>query len=213
MYYKTSLYTYNDFLNENNTAKIDKDIKIVSDAGVNKNLKNINRIDEIFNTDYNNIKYDIEKYKSPIYHDEENITYFFDSKNGNEYRLDLVVLKENDDDLKDKRLHNKKFISVSFSIGNATELNYDDITNKNELYDVMSRLKYLIKLNEDLILNDYVFMFGKPDDGKLKMYEYFIKICFPDYKLIIDYTSGFPNTNIGFYLIKYNEAIDTVTST
>jgi len=45
-------------------------------------------------------------------------------------------------------------------------------------------------------------MFGKPSDDKIRMYEYFIKICFPDYKLVIDYTSGFPNTNIGYYLIK-----------
>jgi hypothetical protein len=45
-------------------------------------------------------------------------------------------------------------------------------------------------------------MFGKPSDDKIRMYEYFIKISFPDYKLVIDYTSGFSNTNIGYYLIK-----------
>jgi hypothetical protein len=61
---------------------------------------------------------------------------------------------------------------------------------------------FTIQLNEYKTKDNYVFMFGKPSDDKIRMYEYFIKICFPDYKLVIDYTSGFPNINIGYYLIK-----------
>jgi hypothetical protein len=69
--------------------------------------------------------------------------------------------------------------------------------------------------------NNYIFMFGKPNDNKINMYEYFIKICFPDYKLIKDYTypgkcllfncSGFKFTNVGYYLIhkNYEDLLDT----
>lgn len=45
-------------------------------------------------------------------------------------------------------------------------------------------------------------MFGRPNENKINMYEYFIKMCFPDSKLILDFTSGFPNTNIKYYFVK-----------
>ena len=104
--------------------------------------------------------------------------------------------------IKDVRLHDKKFISVSFSKFDATEDDYDKETNLYELYDVMSRIRFLIKLNEYRLESNYIFMFGKPNENKINMYEYFIKICFPDYKLIKDHTSGFKSTNVGYYFIK-----------
>lgn len=201
IYYKTSLYTYNEFLKENKTNRLSKTEKLdQSGAGVVKFL-NIEKIDEIFDSKIDKLEYKEEKYKHSKYTGEENITYFFKSKSDTEYRLDLVILIEKDSDLKDVRLHNKKFISVSFSLSNSNEENYDEQTGLDELYDVMSRIRYLIELNEYKTKYDYIFMFGKPADNKIKMYEYFIKICFPDYRLIKDYTSGFTNTNIGYYLV------------
>ena len=129
-------------------------------------------------------------------------TYFFKSKSDTEYRLDLVILIEQNSSLKDQRLYDKKFISVSFSLSDSKEENYDNETGLDELYDVMSRIRYLIELNEYKTKNGYIFMFGKPSINKIKMYEYFIKICFPDYRLVLDFTSGFPNTSVGYYLIK-----------
>ena len=203
IYYKTTLYTYNEFLKENNTDRLSKNEKIKSPgAGLSKYISNIEKIDEIFDSKLDKLDFKEEVYDHPVYEGEKNTTYFFKSKRGNEYRLDLVILMESNSNLKDNRLHNKKFISVSFSISDATDDNYDDVTNKNELYDVMSRIRYLIKLNEYRINNGYVFMFGKPDEEKINMYSMFIKICFPDYKLIVDYTSGFPNTNVGYYFVK-----------
>jgi hypothetical protein len=202
-YYKTSLFTYNEFIKENKSNRLSKNEKIKYNTGVVKYL-NIENINEVFDKELNYLDYDIESYKHKVYRDEKNITYFFNSKKNNRYRLDLVILKENNEDLKDKRLHNKKFISVSFSKFDATDYDYDNETNLYELYDVMSRIRYLIKINEHKMKNNYIFMFGKPNDNKINMYEYFIKICFPDYKLIKDYTSGFKFTNVGYYLIHKN---------
>jgi hypothetical protein len=198
-YYKTSLYTYNEFLKENKTNRLSKYEKIEgSDSGTVKYLK----IDEIFNREINELDFEKEDYQHSNYKDEKNTTYWFKTKSDTKYRLDLVILKEDNSDLKDIRLHNKKFISVSFSLAESDSEDYDTVTNKNEIYDLMSRIRYLIELNEFKIKNDYVFMFGKPADSKIKMYENFIKICFPDFILIKDYTSGFSNTNVGYYLFK-----------
>ena len=198
-YYKTSLYTYNEFLKENKTNRLSKYEKIEgSDSGTVKYLK----IDEIFNREINELDFEKEDYQHSNYKDEKNTTYWFKTKSDTKYRLDLVILKEDNSNLKDIRLHNKKFISISFSLADSNSEDYDTVTNRNEIYDLMSRIRYLIELNEFKIKRDYVFMFGKPADSKIKMYENFIKVCFPDYILIKDYTSGFPNTNVGYYLFK-----------
>lgn len=196
--YKTSLYTYNEFVKENKTNRLSKNEKLEQPGAGVVNFLNIEKIDEIFDSKIDKLEYK-EKATDRL---NGNITYFFKSKSNTEYRLDLVVLLEKNEDLKDKRLHNKKFISVSFSLSSSNYENYDDQKNLNELYDVMSRIRYLIQLNEYKTNLNYVFMFGKPAENKINMYKYFIKICFPDYKLVIDYTSGFPNTNVGYYLIK-----------
>lgn len=199
IYYKTTLKTYNQFLNENKTDRLSKDEKIHI-SNIVKYL-NIEKIDEIFNTHIDHLDYEKKEYKHPKWKDENNITYIFKSKNDVEYRLDLVILKEDNEMLNDQRLHDKKFISVSFSLSDSNEENYDVPTNLHELYDLMARIRFLISLNEYKTDMDYVFMFGKPSKSKMKMYENFIKICFPDYTLIKDWTSGFPNTKTGYYLI------------
>lgn len=202
-YYKTTMYTYDEFLKENKTDRLSKTEKIKYDTGVVKYL-NIEKINEIFDKELDHLDYDINVYKHPVYENEENITYFFNTEKNNRYRLDLVILKENNKDLKDIRLHNKKFISVSFSKSDATEDDYDNETNLYELYDIMSRIRYLIKLNEYKIENNYVFMFGKPNENKINMYEYFIKMCFPNYILIKDHTSGCKWTDVGYFLRNKN---------
>ena len=200
MNYKTTLYTYNQFLKENGTDKLTKFEKIYSGDPLPYNISNLN---EIFNSEINKLEYQVESIKNLKYPEELDYIYRFESKNNNKYRLDLVIIKE-DNPLKDIRLHNKIFISVSFSISDATEENYDDETNFYESYDLMNRIKYLIDIHKTKIdENKYIFMFGQPErNDKTEFYRYFIKICFPDYILIKDKTSGFPKTDIGFYLLK-----------
>ncbi|MCK9445988.1 hypothetical protein M0Q50_03750 [bacterium] len=186
------------------------------------------KINEIFDGDYQKKINNPVKYKSKII-GEFNYEFNFKTKNDNEYRLDFVKLEEiqpneikkqelnkieneikkNSDNpcfykqyIHDERLIDKVFISVSFSIIDATEIDYDIKTKRNESIDVLENVmhivKYFMKNN-----NEYIYMFGDPNDNeKIKVYNLIIQKCFSDYEIICDYTSGFKNTNIGYYLIK-----------
>lgn len=198
-YYKVSLFTYNEFLKEYKSDNLARFHKIYYSKGIPKGMK----IDEIFDAEYKNVDHTISEYPHPEYDNEFNYTYHFDSKNGNSYRLDFVILMEDNNNLVNKILHDKKFISVGYSLSDRNDKNYDDPTNLEEQYDLLGRIIFLINefkknINEEV----YTFMFGKPSDKKYSMYKYILDKCFPDYKIIKDFTSGFDNTTIGFYLIR-----------
>jgi len=196
--YKVSLQTYQNFIKENNTDKLSRFESIYSGDSLPDGIN----LNEIFDSKINQLNYKEESYDNN-YPNEKNWVYYFDSKNGNHYRLDMVILKEDNNSLEDIRLHNKTFISISFSLADANIENYDDETSFNEIYDLMSRIKYLIDIHKSKITDNYVFMFGQPErDEKFNLYKYFIKICFPNYILIKDITTHFSKTNIGYYLIK-----------
>jgi len=199
-YYKVSLFTYSEFLKEYKSDNLTKYHKIFCSKGIPDGMM----IDEIFDTEYKNVDYTVSKYPHPKYPNEFNYTYFFNSKNGNEYRLDFVTLIEDNNNLKNEILHNKKFISLGYSLANSTEKNYDDPTDLKEQYDLLNRVKFLIsEFKKDIDEKIYIFMFGKPSDKKYSMYKYILEKCFPNYKIIKDFTSGFENTTIGFYLIPF----------
>jgi len=198
-YYKVSLFTYNEFLKEYKTDNLARFHKIYYSKGIPKGMK----IDEIFDTEYENVDYTISKYLHPEYKNEFNYTYHFDSKNGNSYRLDFVTLIEDNSNLVNKILHDKKFISIGYSLSDRNDKNYDDPTNLEEQYDLLGRIIFLInEFKKNINEKFYTFMFGKPSDKKYSMYKYILVKCFPDYKIIKDFTSGFDTTTIGFYLIR-----------
>lgn len=199
-YIITSLKTYNNYISRYNTNNLSKKLKLhVS------NIPNDLKINEIFNNELNlieDIDFNIEKYKNFKYSDENNYIYYFELKNI-KYRLDFVIIKEINENLTNKRLHNKKFISISFSLKESGIENYDIPTRLNNQYDVMNYIIFLINDFKNKINNDYIFMFGDPnDDRKVNIYKFIIKQCFSDYEIIKDYTSGFSNSNIGYYLCK-----------
>ena len=199
-YIQTTLKTYNDFFNENNTNLLSKKLKLHV-TKIPKYLK----LDEIFDTDLNlveNVDFEVIEYPHQKYN-EKNYIYYFKLKDV-DYRIDFVIIKEDNEKLKNKKLHDKKFISISFSLKSTNEDDYDIPTELNNQYQVMNYIIYLVnhfKLNK--IKSNYIFMFGDPiDTRKVNIYEFIVKQCFPDYKIKKDYTSGFPNTKIGYYLIK-----------
>lgn len=198
-YYSVSLYTYNEFLKENNNSnRINKFSKIQCHKGIPKYLV----LNEIFETDNIDINFTLQEIDHPEFIGYKNSIYRFGTKKNNDYRIDFVFLKENNKDLKDPRLHNHYFISIGFSPNNATIDTYDELTKKREEFEVLTNVIYILKEYKKTHKYD-IFMFGDPNEQKkLSIYEYIIEKCFPDYKLIIDYTSGFDKTNIGYYLIK-----------
>jgi hypothetical protein len=198
-YIQTTLKTYDDFVLENNTDVLSKKLKL----HVSKMPKYL-KIDEIFDSNFKlveNVDFYITEYNHFKYKEEKNYIYSFTIKDI-DYRLDFIVLRENNNNLKNAELYDKNFISISFSLKNRKSEDYDIPTELNNQYEVMNYIIYLINNFKDKINEDYIFMFGDPKDNrKFNIYEFIVKQCFPNYKIIKDYSSGFTNTNIGFYLI------------
>ena len=204
---RVSFETYNQYLTENKNNRLSKFVKIYPPSNFPPKYTNIN---EIFDTEYEDVKYEdfILPNDNPNYDNKMNYKYIFKSNKGNEYRLDLVYIKELDESkLKHEELKDKEFYSISYSLNNRNKDNYDDLTGEYEIYDLISRIKYL--LNEfikkyEIDEHNIIFMFGDPNvEYKLDMYKYLIIKCFKDYRIVVDYTSGFDNTNIGYYLLKF----------
>ena len=196
-YFKTSLKTYDLFVSKNNTDKLSKNLKL--HTTITPRFLNLN---ELFDKKLNLIEnkdFFIEKYKHTLYDNEYNYVYTFKIKNVN-YRLDFVVLKE--PNIKNEELKNKNFISVSFSLKNVKDVDYDTPTKLDNQYDVLNYVIWIVNYFKNKNKN-YIFMFGDPkDDRKFNIYEYIILKCFENYKIVKDYTSNFNNTNVGFYLIQ-----------
>lgn len=199
-YILTTIETYNDFLKENKTDKLSKYYKLYVPI-IHNNIE----LNEIFDSNFNLIEgkdFLIEKYFSK--NKFTNYIYYFDIDNIS-YRLDFVFFKNNIKE-KNKDLHNKIFISISFGLKESKKETYDIPTNLDKQYKILNYIIFLIKhfkmkINEDI----HVFMFGdSKDDRKIDIYQYILYKCFKDYKIIKDITTAFSNTNNGYYLLKNN---------
>jgi len=69
IYYKTTLFTYNEFVKENNTNRLSKSEKLDTSIGV-VNFMNINKVNEIFDSKLDKLEYNEEKYKHQKYPNE-----------------------------------------------------------------------------------------------------------------------------------------------
>lgn len=222
-----SYKTYRKFLEKNNHNKLHRFCEISMSKNLPYDLiSNINELfDNIDNVEINEpIKYECSNISN-----EYNYEYDFSTKNGNEYRLDFVKLKEEQPTDKDKieldkiengikkndknpifykqyihdeRLIGKIYVSISFSIKNATEYNYDIKTERHESIEVINNVLCIIKHFIEKY-PDYIYMFADPQDNKkMEIYSNIVSKCFSEYEIVCDFTSGFPKTNIGYYLIK-----------
>lgn len=130
---------------------------------------------------------------------EDNYEYRFSTQRGHRYRVDFVKLKENDG-VMDPRLLERTYVSVSFSKADATPDDYDIPTDRDEEFEVLGKVLFII----DLFVGEhpsYVYMFGDPqDDRKMNVYQYVIAKNFKDRELVVDHTTGFPHTKVGYYL-------------
>lgn len=79
IYYRTSLYTYEEYVKENKTDRLSKFEKIKISKGAPK----FSNITEIFDNDIDNLDYRIEEYDHTEYPNETNTVYYFESENKN----------------------------------------------------------------------------------------------------------------------------------
>lgn len=160
-------------------------------------------------TDY---KFEIVQHTS--YDDEVVYRYIFNSKNNNTYILDFEPLYEeikNNEFLKKSKniltstINNEKYakiISVEFTISGRTENDYNEPTNINENYDVLSRVSYLI----DLFLNNFahfdIYIIGYVNNKKLSLYSNYHKL-FKNFN-IVEAKSDYFIGGLSTFFIKNN---------
>lgn len=169
-YLKVKYKHYIRYVSENKTDRLDKGLKIFSHSGKVKKLFNIN--EEIFEEP---IKCDFN-YK--INNEKIKVTFF--SKNKKEYRLDIFKIEEFgetynhiaftlNNDIFDKRPESKEEQDLF-------ELEYEKPTNLNEVYDVLGRIRYVLRsLVEDKVITNNFCIGGSIFYKKNNLYEYFLK--------------------------------------
>jgi len=196
--YISTYKTYDNFVKFYKTDRIKKFEKL----SYNKKIPTSDSIKEIFNSDVKELDFELKMNSSQHVKNDSDYTYYFKSKSNNTYRLDLIKFKEDNTNIKNFELHDKVFISISYTLSDRNSENYDDLTDLNEPYDLLMRVKFLIKdYKNNYMKNDEVFMFGKPQEQKTNIYKYILKYCFPDCKLLTDHASLFDG-NLGFYILE-----------
>ena len=158
-YIRTSLFTYQNYVKEHQTNRLSKKLKLQT------NLKPFYlELRQIFDTQLElkaGEDFEVEKIKHLQYPEEFNYKYTF-STTHNTYRLDFIILDEDNANLNHEVLKDKKFVSISFAPAQANTLDYDLPTNKQEQYEFLNRVIFLINHFQQKLSPEYLFMFGDP---------------------------------------------------
>lgn len=154
------LYTknkhYQEFIKENNSDRLSKNLKIFTTS--KDKLLNINEIfDRILETEYEIIP-------------NTDFEIIFNTDNKFEYRLNLIPIYE----LGKGKVYHIAFTDSENKLG---DLNYEKLLNRNEMIEVLNRISFIMNdlLNKDIIENN--FCIGGTDlELKNKIYKYFLKV-------------------------------------
>ena len=187
----TNYKHYKKFLLENNNSdRLSKWLKILPDSSKYNLLKNYLNIDiiqeEILNKPIPN------KYKLEIKNIIKKKILFY-SNNSNLYSLDIFTLQEN------IGIYNH----ISFTIGdsdNVKDIDYENLTDKNEMLDLMGRIRFILQdlINKNIITNN--FCIGGTDlEKKNKIYYYLLKVIVGEDGFKKINTTIYPKTSWGLY--------------
>lgn len=178
--------------------KLDKITRISLGSKFLEDSSFFQRMGEIYQVDLETEYEDLER-NSPIYNGVDYIFKFI-SNSGAKYRIDL--LKHEDDKVDYKNMYSVLFSMEKNDPYKSTIGDYEEMTDKNEMIEVLNRIRFILK--DWLGRNRYKFTFviGKSEiEKKNNIYKYFIKICFPDYKIEYEYSSHYFD-NKAFYIFK-----------
>jgi hypothetical protein len=196
--YLVTLKTYQNFVEENKTNKLDRWARIATTT-LGGLFRYVGRVNEVFEKP-REVEYDRVDTNSIYYAGKVDTVYYFKSKSGNEYRLDLIVYYDD----AEQYLIGEELISVSFSLANqeATEENednYEKKTNLHEAIDIYRCVAYLIGEYD----RDVIYSIGETlDDKKDNTYREAAKRLFPDYYLKYGKTKAFPPKTHALYFKK-----------
>ncbi len=148
---------YKSYTEKYNTYKLD-DKNIIFGVDGKRNLIRtifkLNEEEEILN----GIETDYRMYNT----DSGGYILSFASNSDTKYRIDL--LKETGINI----------FHIAFSLYDSTEINYDDLTNKNELLEVFNRVVWILK-DFDLKINADEFCIGATGTKKDDIYKYMMR--------------------------------------
>lgn len=193
----TYIVNYNQFKTFEN-SKLDKITNITTGSKFIKDSFIGNKVNEIFDK-HIPTEYSVHDRKSPIYNDYDYI-FYFKTQTNIEYRID--ILKHDDDKVKYNNMYSILFSLKKNDPYKSKVDEYEELTDKNEMIEILNRIRYILK---DWISKNNLnitFVIGKSDiERKNKIYKYFIRICFPDYNIKYDYSSHYFD-NKAFYIYK-----------
>lgn len=177
-YLYTKYEHYKSFCEENGTDRICKGIKITTNGGkISGLLKYITGYvsEEIFNepikTEYEFLELS-NVFKKILFH----------SKSGTKYRIDIHIINEmnrlvnhisfTEEDSKLDIIPNNDSDFIEY------EINYNKSTNRNEMIEVLDRIRYILfdLVSNNKLVSDYFCIGGTEFKRKNNIYEYFLEV-------------------------------------
>jgi hypothetical protein len=186
--------TYKNYINLHKSDRIDKFIKIFTIEKFNESI-----ILEIFDKKYINTLYKIKSKtfdkKYTNYEHPLGFQIWFKTDSGNEYRIDLIPIKNFN-----KRVESKFIWSVSFTLSeyDINDINYEELTGLMEEREVLLRVGDILN---DIKIPKYFVIGNTILEKKIKIYKHILLLVFPDYDIELDYCEGFLNDK-GLYIWK-----------
>ena len=198
MIYLYSKYEhYLKFLSENKSDRIHKGVKLITIDNKYSSLCNIKINEEIFENPIE-CEYDI----SDIGNDRIKVR--FKSKREVDYRIDISKIAEDGqlinhigftiDNFKFDKLPTNQMEQDEF------DMEYEALTDKNEVYDVLGRIRYiLLHMIKNKIINNHFCVGGTVFLKKNKLYEFFLKVIVGDDGFKKKQTDVYPKIGWGLY--------------
>jgi len=178
-----------------------KKYHISGKSGSIPTFKNIND----FSGFINEIKYDelktdfkIDFTKNPIFENQFNYIYTFQTNSGNRYVVDFIYLKDNIGPFKERDIYNISFtLEKNRNLSNYVD--YEKISYLNENHELMKRLIFIFKDFNNKFGNGCVYLLGETEDiGKINWYRNLISDSFSNVKKT-ESVSSFTNGMKAFY--------------
>jgi hypothetical protein len=146
-YIKTTIESYNKYLENYHTDKISKDEKLYCSPFSSNH--------PLYEVEYHPKNTNINLYKN-----NNDYKFIFETNSQNEYRLDLIEIKP------ESKWNNLIHYSVSFTLSDRNTSNYHELTMLKEIYELFDRIMYLLIYFVNNINKDVVFVIGNPFDKR-----------------------------------------------
>jgi len=183
--------TYNNYIKENNSERLDKFLKIYTYKKFRESVF------ESFDKLYPNTKFSISKYvfgdKFSNYNNGHGYQIFFKTDSDTEYRVDLIPMINYN-----MKIDSEFIWSISFTLKDNSiyDESYEELTKLDETREVLLRIGDILNRID---IPKYYIIGDTTLKSKIKLYKNFLLLVFPDYNIEMLYCDGFINDK-GLYI-------------